>query len=181
MEEGYLDSTSQWGFPMVRLAAVAVGFVLAGSMPGFAQEDGQIYRIKSRLSDKVLAPSADGTLLVQTTERPRAKNQRWKLVKAGPFFQIVNMASGKVITAPSKEALDQLTLTDNNKKEKARIGQLWSFSLVRTRYTIQSRHSDLYLDVYDYGKEDGVKIIQQVLNGKPGSAGNQVWQLIPVK
>lgn len=164
---------------MWRLRGVLAVICGISCLTCFAQEDGVIYRIKSRLTDKNLAPNEDGTLLVQRSERPRDRKQQWKLIKSGEYFQIVNVASGKALTAPSKEALEQVKLEDNRAGDKPRIGQLWSFNKLKTRYTIRSRHSDLYLDVYDFGKEDGVKIIQQTLNEK-GNAGNQVWELIPV-
>lgn len=166
---------------MLRYVGLIVGFLGIFHVPCYGQEDGQIYRIKSKLSDKNLAPNEDGSLLVQATERLRDKKQRWRLIKSGQYFQIENVASGKVLTAPSKEAVAQITLEDNRAKDKPRPGQLWKFDKLKSRYTIQSRHSDLYLDVYDFGTEDGVKIVQQTLNEKPGKSGNQVWELVPVE
>lgn len=165
---------------MNRWIVLVVGILISSGSVSFGQEDGQIYRIKNRLSDKVLAPDETGTLLVQKQLRPRDKSQQWKVIKNGEFFQIENVASGKFLTSPSKEALAQIELDDDTRKDRPKVGQLWSFHKQQVRYTIQSRHSDLYLDVYDFGTENNVKIIQQVLNNK-GNRGNQVWELVPVE
>jgi hypothetical protein len=161
------------------MAWLAIGCLILSASIGSAQEDGKIYRIKNRLSGKGLTHDESGNLLIQKQIRPRDKAMQWKLIKVGEFFQIENAESGKVLTSPSKEALEQISLEDNTRNDRPKVGQLWSFHKQQVRYTIQSRQSDLYLDVYDFGTEDGVKIIQQVLNGK-GSRGNQVWELVPV-
>lgn len=165
---------------MLRSAWLVVVMLGLTCVSAFGQEDGQVYRIKSRLTDKVLSPNEDGTLLVQESGERKNEKQHWKLVKSDQHFLIVNVASGKAITSPSKEALAQVALEDHKPNDKPKVGQLWSIEPHSARFLIQSRRSDLYLDVYDFGKEDGVKIIQQTLNGKRG-AGNQVWELIPVK
>lgn len=167
---------------MVRFAVLALGLTAVAALSASGQEDGQVYRIKNRLTDKVLVPDDKGTMLVQGTVKAKDEAGQWKLVKAGEgnFFVIVNVKSGKALTAPSKDALAQVALEAPGKGDKAKVGQLWSFEKKEKMFTIQSRHSGFYLDVFNFEKEDGVKIIQQELNEK-GGRGNQVWDLIPVK
>ena len=167
---------------MILRACLAICVMGVFCLPAGGQEEGQIYRIKNRFTDKVLVPNDDGTLLVQTTPKPKEEHNRWKLVKAKNenFFRIINVATGKAITSPSKEALAQVALEAPNSEEKSKGGQLWSFEKRGEMFTIQSRHSGFYLDVAMLEKADGATIIQQELNEK-GSRGNQVWDLVPVK
>jgi hypothetical protein len=169
---------------MIRLAVAALGVTAFLSLSASAQDDGQVYRIRSKLTSKVLAPDAGGKLLVQQSPKGKLKDEalQWKLVKAkeGNFFQIVNVESGKALTAPSKDALAQVAI-ESNADGKPKAGQLWSFEKGDNGFTIQSRLSGYYLDVFNFETEDGVKVIQQELNPNKAKRGNQQWELVPVK
>ena len=163
---------------MLRLFACV--FVLLGAVLPFvagAQEEGKVYRIKNKFSDKVLAPNDSGNLLVQRSVVLKDESNRWKLEKSrqGDFYHIVNVVSGKMLTSPSSAALAQIRLQDGNDS----FGQLWVIEPLNQHFTIRSRSSKLYLDVHDFSLDDGAKIIQQTLN-KKGGRGNQMWQLVPV-
>ncbi|HEY1068283.1 MAG TPA: RICIN domain-containing protein [Pirellulales bacterium] len=147
----------------------------------WGQEDGQVYRIKNRLTDKVLAPDASGKLLVQQTGDPKAAAQQWRLVKSaeGNFFKIVNVESGRALAVPSKQPVAQIELHATT-DDKPHVRQWWSIAKLEKRFTIESQFSGYYLDVFNWETEDGVKIVQQELN-KKGDRGNQVWELHPVK
>lgn len=166
---------------MVRVVVLALALTGAMAISASGQDDGQVYRIKNKLTDKFLIPDEKGNSLVQGTVKAKEESGRWKLVKAkeGNFFMIVNVGSGKALTAPSKKALDQVALEEPGKGGNAKVGQLWAIEKHEKMFTIESRHSGFYLDVFNFEKEDGVKIIQQELNKE--KRGNQFWELIPVK
>lgn len=167
---------------MVRFGLLAILLTGIVAFSAFGQENGQLYRIKNRLTDKFLIPDEKGTHLVQGTVKGKEKAGQWKLVKAkeGNFFMIVHAGSGRALTSPSKTALDQIALEEPGKGGSPKAGQLWGFEKRDKMFTIESRYSGLYLDVFNFEKEDGVKIIQQKLNEK-GGRGNQIWELIRVK
>lgn len=166
----------------MRRFVMALLILSASSSSTWGQEDGKVYLIKNKLTDKVLAPNADGTLLVQQTPEEGNSAHHWKLAasKNGKLFQIINVGSGKMLTAPSKDAVVQIPLADAAKRQ-AGSGQLWYFEKRGERFGIRSGLSKLYLDVFDFKTEDGVKIIQQTLNENREGRGNQLWILVPVE
>ena len=164
---------------MNRYAVPLVGVLLLSSVAVWGQEDGKLYQIKSLNSDKVLAPDGEGKL-VQKTSRPKVKLQHWKLVKGREenVFQIVNVATGKVIASPSKE--QAAPIITEAPAAKTKPSQMWMFEKRPRGLTIRSRSSDLLLDVSGFQTKDGAAIIQFTLNDKEGRT-NQIWELVPVK
>lgn len=164
--------------PHLALALLSLGPLSAVAV---AQVDGRVYRIKNQLTDKVLVPDEAGTMLVQGTVKVKDTSSHWKLVKAedSNHYVVVNVASGKALTAPSKDSKAQIALAELGKNDKPKLGQLWSFEKQDPGFTIESRRSGLYLDVKGLEKEDGVHVIQYELKNKGGRA-NQTWELVPL-
>jgi hypothetical protein len=162
---------------MLRIGMLVVMLMGLTTVSCLGQEDGQIYQIKNRRSDKVLAPDASGALLVQTTANPANSSQQWKLVKSGDYFKIMNVSSGKVLRA-SRAVGQQIAIVNDDGEQGTRGGKLWAFEKQQSNFTIQSRLSDLYLDVLNGETGDGVQVIQEAINNR-GMRGNQIWDLVP--
>ncbi len=146
-----------------------------------AQENGKVYRLKNRMTNKYVSPDDSGEKAVQQSNNPQETSQRWKLVAArgGKVFQIINEETGKALVAPSMEATAQIQLRDAA-SEKPKRDELWTIEKGVVNFKIKSHLSGLYLEVFNFEREDGVPITQQTLNDSDGR-GNQIWELVPVE
>lgn len=160
---------------------LAVAFLVLAVTSAPAQENGKVYRFKNRMTDKFLSLDDTGEKAVQQSNKPDETSQRWKLVAArgGKAFQIINEKSGKALVVPSKEATAQIQLRDAA-SEKPKRDELWTIEKGVTNFKIKSQLSGLYLEVFNFEREDGVPITQQTLNDSDGR-GNQIWELVPVE
>jgi hypothetical protein len=172
---------------MTRLAAVVVaGLLLVAPQTGLAQEEGE-YQIKNRRTEKLLAVNAGskdaGAKVIQDTPKKGA-GLKWKLVKVGQDFKIVNVNSGKVLTCPklTKDPASALVTIENDTGGK---NQLWALDKREIKgtafYVIKSRsQEDLVLDVDNAQTNPGAFVIVYGLSlAKEGTA--QLWSLEPAK
>ncbi len=162
------------------LALLTLGVTLAVTDRAAAQEDGKVYIIRNKSTEKVLTPDRDGGLLIQEPEpvKPKkAQYRQWKLLKEGEFFKIVNVGSGKMLMSPSKETGAQIVLEGADGKG----ARLWSFTARGAKhFTIESRRGGLFMDVANNDASNGNPVIQYSLNDRGASRANQLWELIPV-
>jgi hypothetical protein len=137
------------------------------------------YKIINRNSGKVLdvsgASTADGGLIVQSTDSG-ATSQQWQIISTGNgYVKLVNRNSGKVLDVPNQSTATGVQLdqwTDNGG-----ANQQWQFvSAGGGYYTIVNRNSGLLVDVSGSSTASGAVVDQWTSTG----GANQQWQLVAV-
>jgi len=104
-----------------------------------------------------------------------ASTQRWRLVPAGAYHQLVNEGTGQALDVPGFSVTQgtQLIVWPSNGGNN----QLWTLGTATGGYqTLVNRHSGMLADVSGGGSGENTPIIQWPANG----GANQQWQLVPV-
>jgi hypothetical protein len=170
---------------LVRYTVVAIGVGLVCVASGFANVpfdrfhsseplDGEVFVLVNTNSGRCLAIQNDlkvrGANIVQGVVAAKAGvGERWKMVKTGDYFKLVNELSGLVLAVPQSSQRQGQQIIQW--EDLGAADQQWEFVRIGRHYSLKSRVSGLVLGVSESRTEADAPVVQWQLAEIP----DQVW------
>lgn len=121
--------------------------------------DGEVFLLINTNSGRCLTEQ-DGAI-VQGVFAPAATSQeRWKLVRIGDYYAIVNDKSGKRLTLPDASRNEGTNLIAEPPAEGEALHQLWHFDKIGNHYALRSPASGLVVAVAEGSQAEGFRVLQ---------------------
>jgi Ricin-type beta-trefoil lectin domain-like len=98
---------------------------------------------------------------------------RWKLVRVGDNYALINQKSGKLLTLSGASKTEGTDLTATPSVKKDSMSQQWVFEKVGNHYRIRAQATGMVVAVAEVSKAKGFRVLQWTWN----AGSEQIWML----
>lgn len=118
-------------------------------------KDGQVVHFVNANSGRCLSVTDKGEIVQGPFQPDATARERWKLVKAGSYYNVVNINSGELLTLPGTSKKDGIELRAAVEDKDNSFNQRWFFEKVENEYRIMPYASRIAVSVAYSSKDQG--------------------------
>lgn len=133
---------------------------------------GEVFLLVNTNSGRCLTEK-DGVIVQGAFASSATSQERWRLVRHGDYYAIVNHKSGRLLTLPDASRNEGTSLTAARAAEGAGLHQQWHFDKVGKHYAIRSPASGLVVAVAEGSQAEGFRVLQWTWYKGP----EQIWMV----
>ena len=121
--------------------------------------DGEVFLLVNTCSGRCLTEK-EGRVSQGVFASDATAQERWKLVRVGDDYTIINQKSGKLLTLPGASKNEGTNLTTTPKEDGDSMSQLWGFEKVGNHFVIKAPATGMVVAVAEASREKGFRVLQ---------------------
>ncbi|MEK6258445.1 MAG: RICIN domain-containing protein [Planctomycetota bacterium] len=134
--------------------------------------DGEVFLLVNTSSGRCLTEK-EGRVSQGVVASDATAQDRWKLVRVGDDYAIINQKSGKLLTLPGASKIEGTDLTATSSEKNDSMSQQWVFEKVGNHYRIRAQATGMVVAVAEASKAKGFRVLQWTWN----EGSEQVWMV----